>query len=429
MKRPRRRLLTVAVSATMLTIAALAGCSSSQGGGGSATPSAPLKLYNDKGAWTQYFNQVGALAKKQLGFGVTPVGYTDEDTYQAFVDASFRTDVKPDLFSWQVGGQLQQIVDVGQVQNTDAIWKQGIADGNLTSSLEPYYTVNGQQYCVPLNVSYWGMFFNKHIFEKYGLTPPTTWTQFLHVASVLKSHGVTPFYETTTLFTFVWFQQLLAGTDPTLYEQLADGKASYTSPGVVNAMKIWQTFIDDGYMSNPGLTTNPATLLQQGTVAMIPDGSWFNTSMTQLNLKAGTDYGFFVIPNASSSLPKTSVLFESGPLCSLAGAANSAADTKFMTWWIGQQPQQLWSTSRGDLSANPKVGLADNADLSNVVTNVRAGKYNLLLRYYEATPPPILNTALEVFANFMVHPNALMTDLSQIQSAAQTYWASHPAGS
>jgi multiple sugar transport system substrate-binding protein len=427
MKRPRR-LLTVAVCATALAISTLAGCSS-HSGQDSATPSAPLKLYNDKGAWSPYFDQMGSLAKKQIDVGMTPVGYTDENTYQAFIDASFRTDVKPDLFTWQVGGQLEQIASLGQVANTSALWKQAIADGNLPASLEPYYTVNGQQYCVPLNVSYWGMFYNKHIFEKYGLQPPTTWAQFLNVAKTLNSHGVTPFYETTTLFTFVWFQQLLAGTDPTLYNQLADGKASYTSPGVVNAMKIWQTFIDDGYMSNPGLSTNPATLLQQGTVAMVPFGSWFNTSMTQLNLKPGKDYGYFVIPNVNPALPKTSVIFESGPLCAPASAPDPAASTKFMTWWLGQQPQQLWSSSRGDLSANPKVTLAGNADLSAVAANVRAGNYNLLLRYYEATPPPILNTALEVFANFMVHPSSLMTDLDQIQAAANTYWSSNKAGS
>jgi multiple sugar transport system substrate-binding protein len=427
MKRPRR-LLAVAVSAAVLAITPLAACSSSSPQG-SATPSSPLKLYNDKGAWTPYFNQMGALAKKDLGIGMTPVGYTDEDTYQAFIDASFRTDVKPNLFTWQVGGLLKQIVDLGQVASTSAIWQQGIADGNLTPALESYYTVNGQQYCVPLNVSYWGMFYNKHVFEKYGLSPPTTWAQFLNVTATLKKHGVTPFYETTTLFTFVWFQQLLAGSDPTLYNELSDGKASYTSPGVVNAMKIWQTFIDDGYMSNPGLSTNPATLLQQGTVAMIPYGSWFNTSMTQLNLKPGTDYGFFIIPNVNPSLSKTSVLFETGPLCTLSNGPDSAANSKFLSWWIGQQPQQVWSNSRGDLSANPKVGLPDNADLTNVVSNVRAGDYNLLLRYYEATPPPILNTALEVFANFMVHPNGLMGDLQQIQSAASTYWASNKAGS
>jgi multiple sugar transport system substrate-binding protein len=427
MKRPRR-LLTVTFCVAVVTISALTGCSS-HSGQGSATPSAPLKLADDKPAWSPYFDDMGALAKKQLGFGVTPVGYSDENTYQAYIDATFRTDIKPDLFTWQTGGLLKQIAALGQVTSTSAIWKQAIADGNLPAGLEPYYTVNGQQYCVPQYVSYWGMFYNKHIFAKYGLHPPTTWAQFLNVAQTLKSHGVTPFYETTILFTFVWFEQLLAGTDPTLYNQLADGKASYTSAGVVNAMKIWQTFIDDGYMSNPGLTTPAATLLQQGTVAMAPFGTWFNPSMTQLNLKPGKDYGFFIIPNANPALPKTSVVLESGPLCAPTNGPDPAASTRFMAWWIGQRPQRLWSSSRGDLSANPKVTLTGNADLSAVAGNVRAGKYTLLLRYYEATPPPILNTALEVFANFMVHPDSLMADLNQIQAAASSYWSGNKAGS
>ena len=324
---------------------------------------------------------------------------------------------------------LQQIVSLGQVANTSALWKQAIAAGNLSPSLEPYYTVNGQQYCVPLNVSYWGMFYNKHVFGKYGLTPPTTWAQFLNVAQTLKSHGVTPFYETSTLFTFVWFEQLLAGSDPALYNDLSTGKASYTSPGVVSVMKQWQSFINDGYMSSPGVTTDPSVMLQQGQVAMVPDGSWFNTSMTQLKLKAGTDYGFFIIPNVNPSLAKTSVIFESGPLCSLNNAPDPAASTQYMTWWLKQGPQQQWSTSRGDLSANPKVTLSGDADLSAVTSAVRTDKYNLLLRYFEAAPAPVLATALDAFAAFMVHPSTYMSVLQQIQTSAQTYWSTHKAGS
>ena len=44
----------------------------------------------------------------------------------------------------------------------------------------------------------------------------------------------------------------------TEYNELSTGKASYTSPGVVSVMKLWQSFINDGYMSNPGVTTDPA---------------------------------------------------------------------------------------------------------------------------------------------------------------------------
>ncbi|HEX6522538.1 MAG TPA: extracellular solute-binding protein [Streptosporangiaceae bacterium] len=422
------RLLAAAGAAAVMLVPAIAGCASASGSG-SAPHKTQLKLYNDKGAWTPFFQQMGSLSKQQIGIGMTPVGYTDENTYQAFIDASFRTDVKPDLFTWTTGGRLQQIVSLGQVANTSALWKQAIAAGNLSPSLEPYYTVNGQQYCVPLNVSYWGMFYNKHVFGKYGLTPPTTWAQFLNVAQTLKSHGVTPFYETSTLFTFVWFEQLLAGSDPALYNDLSTGKASYTSPGVVSVMKQWQSFINDGYMSSPGVTTDPSVMLQQGQVAMVPDGSWFNTSMTQLKLKAGTDYGFFIIPNVNPSLAKTSVIFESGPLCSLNNAPDPAASTQYMTWWLKQGPQQQWSTSRGDLSANPKVTLSGDADLSAVTSAVRTDKYNLLLRYFEAAPAPVLATALDAFAAFMVHPSTYMSVLQQIQTSAQTYWSTHKAGS
>jgi ABC-type glycerol-3-phosphate transport system substrate-binding protein len=309
------------------------------------------------------------------------------------------------------------------------LWKQAIASGDLSQGLEPYYTVNGQQYCVPLNISYWGMFYNKHVLDKYGLTPPTTWAQFIKLAQTLKSHGVTPFYETSTLFTFVWFEQLLAGSDPNLYNELSTGKASYTSPGVVSVMRLWQSFIKDGYMSNPGVTTDPAVMLQQGQVAMVPDGSWFNTSMTQLKLKPGTDYGFFIIPNVNPALPKTSVILESGPLCSLSNAPDPAASMKYLAWWLRPGPQRAWSDSRGDLSANPKVTLSGTADLAAVTSAVRAGRYTLLLRYFEAAPAPVLTTALDAFAAFMVHPDTYLSVLQQIQASARSYWAAHPAGS
>ncbi len=45
-----------------------------------------------------------------------------------------------------------------------------------------------------------------------------------------------PFYQTTILFSFVWFEHLLIGNDPDLYNTLATGKAKYTDPGVVAVM-------------------------------------------------------------------------------------------------------------------------------------------------------------------------------------------------
>ncbi|GAA3473106.1 ABC transporter substrate-binding protein [Nonomuraea roseola] len=394
----------------------LAACGSTPTG----QPKTELTLYNDKGAWSKYFTEMGALSKQQIGLGMKPVGYTDEPTYQAFIKASFRTDVKPDLFTWQTGGLLKEIVGQKQVAETTAIWQEAIKNGDLSEDVATYYTVDGKQYCVPLNVAYWGMFYNKKIFDKHGLKPPTTWDELVTVAETLKKADIKAFYHTSVLFSFVWFEQLLAGTDPDLYDRLSTGKAKYTDPGVVQVMEKWKSLIDAGYFSNPGDKTDPADALKNDKVAMVSFGTWFNTSMTQRNL----DAGFFVIPNVNASLPKTSMIFESGPLCSLAKAPDPAASMKYLKWWTTAQAQEKWSSARGDVSANPKVTIKSEV-LGQVTKDAGSGKYRLVNRYFEATPPPILTAALDGFGLFVTKPDSYRQVLEDIQKKADEYWSTH----
>ncbi|TMR99077.1 ABC transporter substrate-binding protein [Nonomuraea basaltis] len=408
----------------MLGVAALvlAAC----GGNGAAAPQkkTELTLYNDKGAWTKYFDEMGALSKQSIGLGMKPTGYTDSAQYQAFIKASFRTNVKPDLFTWQTGGMLEEVVKQKQVADTTAVWQEAIKAGDLSQDLAPYYTIGGKQYCVPMNVAYWGMFYNKKIFDKFGLKPPTTWDELVQTAETLKKNGVKAFYHTSVLFSFVWFEQLMAGTDPDLYDRLATGKAKYTDPGVVQVMERWKQLIDAGYFINPGDKTDPGDVLKNGKAAMVSFGSWFNTSMAQRNLKPGTDYDFFVIPNVNAALPKTSMIFESGPLCSLAKAADPDASMKYLKWWTTAEAQEKWATSRGDVSANPKVTIEDQA-LGAVTKDAGSGKYRLVNRYFEATPPPILTAALDGFSKFVTEPGAYKEVLETIQKAADEYWSTH----
>jgi ABC-type glycerol-3-phosphate transport system substrate-binding protein len=396
------------------------------GGGNAAAPQkkTELTLYNDKGAWTKYFDGMGALSKQSIGLGMKPTGYTDSAQYQAFIKASFRTNVKPDLFTWQTGGMLEEIVKQKQVADTTAVWQEAIKAGDLSQDLAPYYTIGGKQYCVPMNVAYWGMFYNKKIFDKYDLQPPQTWDDLIKTADTLKQNGVKAFYHTSVLFSFVWFEQLMAGTDPDLYDRLSTGKAKYTDPGVVQVMERWKQLIDAGYFINPGDKTDPGDVLKNGKAAMVSFGTWFNTSMTQRDMKPGTDYGFFAIPNVNASLPKTSMIFESGPLCSLAKAADPDASMKYLKWWTTAEAQEKWATSRGDVSANPKVTIKDEA-LGAVTKDAGSGKYRLVNRYFEATPPPILTAALDGFSKFVTEPGTYKEVLETIQKAADEYWSTH----
>ncbi|MEO3806572.1 ABC transporter substrate-binding protein [Nonomuraea sp. B1E8] len=414
----RSRVVTLGVAALVLTAC---------GGNGADAPrekKTELTLYNDKGAWTKYFDEMSALSKQSVGLSIKPTGYTDSAQYQAFIKASFRTDVKPDLFTWQTGGMLEQIVKQKQVADTSAIWQEAIKNGDLSKDLMPYYTIGGKQYCVPMNVAYWGMFYNKKIFDKHGLKPPETWDDLIRTADTLKQNGVKAFYHTSVLFSFVWFEQLLAGTDPDLYDRLSTGEAKYTDPGVVQVMEKWKQLIDAGYFINPGDKTDPGDVMKNGKAAMVSFGTWFNTSMTQRDLKAGEDYDFFVIPNVNPALPKTSMIFESGPLCSLVKAADPDASTKYLKWWTTAEAQEKWATSRGDVSANPKVEIADKA-LGAVTKDAGGGKYRLVNRYFEATPPPVLTAALDGFSKFVTQPDSYKEVLETIQQAADEYWSTH----
>ncbi|MFI7702876.1 ABC transporter substrate-binding protein [Nonomuraea sp. NPDC049480] len=408
----------------MLGVAALA--LAACGGNGAATQQkkTELTLYNDKGAWTKFFDEMSALSKQSIGLSMKPTGYTDSAQYQAFIKASFRTNVKPDLFTWQTGGMLEEIVKQKQVADTTAVWQEAIKAGDLSQDLAPYYTIGGKQYCVPMNVAYWGMFYNKKIFDKYGLKPPATWDELVQAAETLKKNGVKAFYHTSVLFSFVWFEQLMAGTDPDLYDRLATGKAKYTDPGVVQVMEKWKQLIDAGYFINPGDKTDPGDVMKNGKAAMVSFGTWFNTSMTQRDMKPGVDYDFFVIPNVNAALPKTSMIFESGPLCSLAKAADPDAGMKYLKWWTTAEAQEKWATSRGDVSANPKVVIKDEA-LGAVTKDAGSGKYRLVNRYFEATPPPILTAALDGFSKFVAEPGTYKEVLETIQKEADEYWSTH----
>lgn len=410
------------VFAALVTTAALALTACGGDGSDGAEPKKTVKLYNDKGAWSPYFKDLGALSKEQIGLAMEPVGYTDAPTYDAFIKASFRTNTKPDLFTWHTGGQLEEIVKAGHVADTSALWSEAISEGYLTESLKQHYTYEGKQYCVPLNVAYWVMFYNKKVFDDAGLQPPKTWAELMSAAATLKGKGVTPFYQTAELFNFVWFQHLLVGSDPDLYVNLGTGKAKFTDPGVVKVMEQWKSMIDSGYMSDPGDKTEPQTLLKSGKVAMAPFGTWFNTSMTQAGLKPGTDYGMFLIPNLDPALTRTTLLFESGPLCILAKAPDLDASMKFAKWWLTPPAQEKWANSRGDVSANPKVTIPDPA-LNEINKLAGSPDATLANRFFEAVPAPVLTAALDAFGAFTVKPGDYPKQLQTLQKAADDYWS------
>jgi len=375
-----------------------------------------IKLDDDKTTFTPGYDAMSKLAAQQIGISLQVNPFSNETTFQTTILSGAAAGEKPALFTWHTGGEMQEVVAANEVTNTSAIWKQDIANGTLPGSLEPYYTVNGQQYCVPETLDYWGMYYNKTIFAKYHLTVPTTWAQLMSDAATLKTHGQVPFYEVDGVFAFVWFEMLLGQDDPAAYNQLAAGKLSFTSPPVVHAMQLWKSLIDDGYMSNPTVTTNQYNVFADGQVAMDPSGTWLNASFSQLHFMP-SQYGFFLVPNVNPQLSKDVTFLETSPLCASPGVSTTAAAQKVLQWWNTTPAQTVWSKTQLDISENPKVPVPV-AGFAAIDNDVKNGSLEPLERYYEAVPATVLNESLNDFSAFEVNPNSYMTQLANIEKVA-----------
>lgn len=416
MRSPRKPLIIAAAAAASLVLA------SCGGGEDDGATTGTLDFYTNKAAWEPDFDELNAASESAADITLETTGYSDAGQYDAFIKQSFRTDKSPGLFTWQTGPSLAELVDEGLIAETTDIWTKAVEEGWVSEDLRETYTFDGKQYCVPMNIAYWVMYYNKHVFAEHGIQEPTTWAELDAIAAQLAEAGVTPYYQTSTLFTFQWFQQLVAGTDPELYNGLATGEVRYTDRRIVDIMNTWLEQQQAGWFSDAGSTIDPAVGLKQGDYAMINFGSFFNGSLDGAGMVSGQDYDMFVIPAVNGDLEKTPVAVESGPLCVAENSSQKTLGLTYSEWWMSPEAQSAWSEARGDVAFNPKATVADPM-LEELGTTVSGDGYQLFDRYYEATPTPILTVALEQFAAFIANPSDPLPFLEAIQAEADDYWA------
>lgn len=380
-----------------------------------------LNLYNDKAPWTKSFTSVGEFEARKFGVGFKPVPYSDTTTYQAAIDQSIMGSNPPDLLTWWTGYQFEKLVKTGKLLDLTNEWKSYVKEG-LNPGLANAFTVNGKIYGAPLYVSYWVVFYNKHIFNQYGLKPPKTWSQFLNVCDTLKKHGVTPIGQTITgqWPSFIWFEELLVRTDPALYKKLVVGKASYTDPGVVRVMRIWKQLEDKGYFSKPeDMNTGIPADLAKGKIGMFLVGDWYQSSFIQAGLKPGTDYDAFLLPDVAPKAGNV-VIFETGPIAIPKNGRHVEDAKVVLRNFYRRETQQMWDNLQGFA---PMVrGVTSNPTNTRVNSQITSSHATLIQRYWEATPPDIAQFAVQQLDKFMLHPETYMEDLKAIEQFADRYW-------
>ena len=353
----------------------------------------------------------------------SPIGHED---FKTGILVRAAGDSLPDVFSYWAGARTQFVVDSGKLHVIDGMWRRANLDRVVAKSVADGATLyDGKRYLVPFGYHYAGLFYNTKVMADAGITAaPRTWDDFLAMCDKLKAKGITPIAlgSKDRWPAQFWFDYLVLRTaGPDYRAKLMNGGASYTDKEVKTAMQLWKDLVDRDYFvpnANAASWTDASDRVQRGEAAMTLMGTWITGYWNGNGLTPGKDYNFYPFPKITAGVPQAVV----GPVDGLVishNAKNQANAEKLVTFLVSNAGVQAqWANIQGALSANVNVAKSNyNAVMLDALSEI--GKADAFAFNYDlATPPPVAEVGLSMFARFMDSPSRVNRILRDTQKSA-----------
>ncbi|MFC7273091.1 ABC transporter substrate-binding protein [Paractinoplanes rhizophilus] len=210
----------------------------------------------------------------------------------------------PDVAQLRAYGGAQPLIEAGNLVPLEG--KVAGLSNFETASLDGIRgKKDGKVYGVPLEMSTFQIYYDKDIFAKHQLQPPTTWDQMISAAKTLQAGGVTPFAAAgKDTWLLPLYDDTFAATrygGPDFEKKLLAGQAKFTDPeyvaalGVLNELK---PFFPKDLMALG--EADAQTLFATGKAAMIPEGSFALAPLKAINPKL--NLGVFNAPPTPGAL-------------------------------------------------------------------------------------------------------------------------------
>lgn len=288
----RSRRGAVAAGVALAAAVALAGCSS---GGGSSSSSAGSATGKDPSSFTvltadqnpQLAIDLGKLASGSCKAENKALPLKDETVDQTNVVE------KTELLASQNALPVHFIAGTADVRSNGALGKNGyvlnyekqlkklgVWNDILPAASSTVDSVYGGMVSLPYQYNIEGIWYNKAIFKKLGLSVPTTYPQLTADSKKILAAGYTPFatdgsdeWPVTRLIGMYIFRSL----GPNAMKNVENGTAKLTSPKYVAAAAAVQSMAEAGYFGTGFVTTDAAAATNEfltGKAAMMYDGSW-----------------------------------------------------------------------------------------------------------------------------------------------------------
>ncbi|WP_392674912.1 ABC transporter substrate-binding protein [Streptomyces sp. LN785] len=292
-----------AVGATALMSGCVASSSTSGKGasGGAVTLQSNLSSPQAKSAMQEVvdaFNKRGG-AKGSLNTVASETFRTQLPTY-------LTSATPPDLYTWYPGSVAESYAKKDLLLDVSDIWEKPELAG-YSDALKKLCTDSaGKKVFVPTTYYWWGVFYRKSNFAKWGVKEPKTWDEFLGLCDKLKSKGVAPIGlgagGNTPWVASSWFDYLNIRINGAAYHRdLLAGKHRFDDPEVRKVFDRWSEALPYFDPNGTALPFQDATTaLLQGRTGMMLIGTFFADAAPKDQLG---DIDFFRFPVIDPKVP------------------------------------------------------------------------------------------------------------------------------
>lgn len=213
----------------------------------------------------------------------------------------------PETFQAHPGYELQPYLESGLLHDLSELWSYADLESRLLKGIAEMCKFDGRYYIVPIGVHKTNMvYYNKKIFEEYNITPPeepVSWEDFWALCDELRDKLPPDKYPLDLGDRKNWpatqvFETIMVGTDPQIYEDFINGKASAEDiQKVLDNMKKFMNYVAPDHAAR--LWYEAAGRLVAGDYGMMMHGSWIQAYFKSQGWEYGRDYGAFSAPGTS----------------------------------------------------------------------------------------------------------------------------------
>jgi raffinose/stachyose/melibiose transport system substrate-binding protein len=312
-------------------------------GGGAGAVVLQVFHYMTQATKTAGLNDVEAeFSQKNPGVTFENIYYNNGGDYYTQLATALASGQQPQIIMGNPAA-YPHVIEGGfaaDLSNNAVIKSLGLTKGDLNG-----VSVGGKVYAFPLDFKAYGVLYNQTIFDKFGLKPPTKYSELLDICKKLYDAGVNPWihcysdvvFGDIEIRPYLWYSAYTKGDLNFMGDQMSGKKKIADFLWTKEAVEWWLKRIPREYMRRDAIANDQVKavdLFLAGEGAMFYTGTWNIGDTIDKGRPNNFKFGFFQAP-LDEDPSKTTLCTQADQIFMVnPKAKNHDTAVKFMEYWM-----------------------------------------------------------------------------------------------